>query len=116
MFSEFKYLGGVWDKSGINEVEYYKKWQMEGGLQVLLNLWLMVRVYSFECTRVLHESLLVAVLMYGSVTMIWKMKEECRIRALQMDNLKGLLDILRMNKISNAQIRDIKENIDKGIL
>ena len=28
-----------------------------------------------ECARVLHETLLVPVLMYGSETMIWKEKE-----------------------------------------
>ena len=36
---------------------------------------------------VLHESLLVPPLMYGSETMIWK--ERSRIRAVQMDNLRG---------------------------
>ena len=37
---------------------------------------------------VLHESLLVPVLMNGSETMLWK-EERSRIRAVQMDNLRG---------------------------
>ena len=38
--------------------------------------------------RVLHESLLVPVLTYGSEKMIWREKERSRIRAVQVDNLK----------------------------
>ena len=38
---------------------------------------------QLECARVLHEALLVPVPMYGS--------ERSRIRAVQMDNLRGLL-------------------------
>ena len=32
-------------------------------------------------------------------------KERSRIRAVQMDNLRGFLDIRRMDKVPNAQIR-----------
>ena len=46
---------------------------------------------------VLHETLLVHVLMYGSETMLWKEKEISRIRDIQMNNLRGLLGIRRMN-------------------
>ena len=42
---------------------------------------------------VLHETLLVPVLTYGSETMLWKEKEISRIRTVQMDNLRGLLGI-----------------------
>ena len=38
-------------------------------------------------------------------TMIWKKKERSRIRTVQMDNLRGLLDIRRMDKAPNARIR-----------
>ena len=45
------------------------------------------------------------------------------IRAIQMDNLRGLLGIRRMYKISNAWIKELKgvakcvdERIDDGIL
>ena len=50
-------------------------------------------------------------------------REESRIRAVQMDNLRGLLGIRRMNKVPNAQIRDlcgvtrgVEERIDEGVL
>ena len=59
----------------------------------------------FECGRVLHKSLLLPFLTYGSKTMIWREKERSSIRALQMDNLRSLLGIRRMDKVLNAQIR-----------
>ena len=52
----------------------------------------------------LHEGMLVSVLLYGSETMIWRKKEKSRIRAVQMDNLRGLLGIRRMDKVLNAQV------------
>ena len=54
--------------------------------------------------------------------MVWK-KERSRTRAVEMDNLKGLLGIRRMNRIPNAQIRElcgvtkrVDERIDEGAL
>ena len=53
--------------------------------------------------------------------MIWK-EERSRIRAVQMDNLRGLLGIRRMDKVLNAGIRQLRgvmkrvnERIDEGI-
>ena len=68
-------------------------------------------------------SLLVPVLAYGSETMLWKEKERSRIRAVQMDNLKGLLGNKRMNRVPNAQVKElcgvtkgVDESIDEGVL
>ena len=44
----------------------------------------------------MNERLFVPVRMYDRETMIWKEKERCVIKAVQMDNLKGLLCIRRM--------------------
>ena len=46
------------------------------------------------------------VCMYDSETMLWKV-EKSRIRAIQMDKIRGLLGIRRMNKVWNAQIRQL---------
>ena len=66
---------------------------------------------------------MVPVLMYGSETMIWREKERSRIRAVQMDNFRGLQGIRRMDKIPNAGIRElcgvmkgVDEKIDEGVL
>ena len=71
----------------------------------------------------MHELLLVLVLTYGNETMIWRKEERSRIRAVQMDNLRGLLGIRRMDKVLNAQIRQlcgvmkgVDEKIDEGVL
>ena len=74
-------------------------------------------------TRVLYKTLLVPVLMYVSETMLWKEKERSRIRAVQMDNLRGLLGIRRIYRVPNAWIRELcrvkkglDERIDEGML
>ena len=65
------------------------------------------RSLQLDCTRFLYESLLAPVLMYCSETMIWGEKERSRIRAVQMDNLRGLLGIRRMDKVMNARISQL---------
>ena len=81
------------------------------------------RSLQLECVRLLHESLLMPVLTYGSETIIWREKERCRIWAVQMDNHRGFLGIRRMDKVPNAQIRrlcgvtkGVDEKIDEGVL
>ena len=87
MFRSFKYLGCVLEKLGSDETECSRKVasrrRIAGAMKSLVN----VRSLQLEGARVLHESLLVPVLTYGSETMIWKEKERSRIRTVQMDNL-----------------------------
>ena len=82
---KFKYLGGVLDESGRDEAECGRR--NVGTIRSLVN----AMVLQLECSRVLHDPLLVSVLMHGSKTVKWKEKEKYGIRALQMDNFKGLL-------------------------
>ena len=70
---------------------------------------------------VLHKTLLVPVFMYDSETMLWK-KERSKIRVAQMENLRVLLYIRRMDRVSNARIRElcsvtkgVDKRIDEGI-
>ena len=53
--------------------------------------------------------------MYGSEAMLWKEKERSRIRAVQMDNLRGLLGVRRMDRVLNAQIRELCR-VTKGLM
>ena len=85
---EFKYLGCVLDESGTDETECLMR-----GLQL-------------EYTRVLHETLLMPVLMYGSETMIWKESDSSRIRVVQMNNLRDFLGIRRMDEVLSAECTD----------
>ena len=50
-----------------------------------------IRSLQLQCATVLHESLLLPVLMYGSETMIWKEREKSRIRAVQIRELCGVM-------------------------
>ena len=61
--------------------------------------------------------------LYGSETMLWEEKDRSRIKAIQMDSLRGLLGIRMMDKAPNARIREscgmtkgIDEWIDEGVL
>ena len=63
---------------------------------------------QFECARVFRKVLPVPVLLYGGETMVWR-KETSNIRPVQMDNLKGMLGIRRINRVSNARIRELCE-------
>ena len=80
---------------------------------------------QFECARILHEKLIVLVLMYGngSETLLWQEKKRFRIRAVQMENLTGSLGIRRMDRVPNAEIRElckimkgVDQRIDEGVL
>ena len=63
------------------------------------------------------------VLMYGSETMLCREKDRSRVMTLQMDNLRGLMGIMRMDRVPNARIRELcgvrkglDESIDEGVL
>ena len=77
--------------------------KIAGAIRSLVN----ARSLQLQCAMVLNESLLVPVLTYGSETMIWREKERPRIRAVQMDNLRDLLGTRRMDKVTNARIRQL---------
>ena len=64
----------------------------------------MVRVCTLS-VLVLHETFLVPVLIYGSETMLCK--ERSRIRAVQVNNLRGLLGIRKTDK--SPECMDIRE-------
>ena len=95
------------DKSGIDEAECSWKVasgrRVEGAIRSLVN----ARSLQLECARFWHESLLVPVLTYGCETMIWREKERSGIRAVQMNNLRSLLGIRRMDRVPNARIRHL---------
>ena len=73
--SEFKYLGCVLGEAGTDGAECSRKVasrrRVAGAIRSLVN----ARDLQLECARVLHETLLVSALAYGSETMLWKEKE-----------------------------------------
>ena len=114
--SEFKYLGCVFDES---RAECSRKvGSGRGGVGAIRYL-VNARDWQIECGRVLHETLLIPVLMYVSETMLWREKKKTRIKAVQMDNLRDLLGIRRMDRVCNARIRElcgVKKGQTKGLM
>ena len=95
------------DETGTDWAECSRKVEsrrrVEGVIRSLVN----AMDLQLKCPRVLHETLLVPVLMYGSETILWKAKERSRVWAIQMDNLRRWLGIRRMDSL---------QSMDKGVV
>ena len=87
--SEFKNLRYVLDESGTDGAECSRKVssgrRVAGVMRSLVN----ARDLQLKWARVLHKTLFVPVLTYGSETILSKEKEIYRIWAVHMDNLRG---------------------------
>ena len=88
---------------------------MAGAKKPLVNL----KRLNLECTRVLHESTLVPVLVYGNETMVRNPKYWSKVQAVQMDNLRGVLSIIIIiHKMRNECVREVcgvKKGVNEGI-
>ena len=104
--SEFKYLGCVLGDAATDGAECRRRVASGRKVAYAIRSLVNARDLQLRYARVLHETLLVPVLTYGSETMLWK-EEKPRIRTVQMDNLRVLLGIRRMDKVPNAQIREL---------
>ena len=117
--SEFIYLGCVLNESGIDDVECRRKVAIgkkaASAIRSLVNAWSL----HIQCASELHEGLLVPVLLYDSETMTWREKDSSRIMAMQMDNLRGLIGIRRMNRVPSARIRElcgVAKGVDESVI
>ena len=116
--SEFKYLGCVLDESGTDGAKCSRKVASRRMVAGAIRSLVKPRDLQLECDRLLHETLLVPLLMYGSEAMLWKEKARSKVRAALMDNLGGLLGIRRMNRVPNALIRElcrVRKDLDERI-
>ena len=91
------------DESGTDVADCSRKVASRRRVARAIRSLVNARDLQLECARVLRETLLVPVLMYGSETMLRKEQERSRVRAVQMDNLRGLLNIRRMDRVPNAR-------------
>ena len=105
-------MGIVLDKLGTDGAECSRRmWsgrKVPGAIRSAVNS----RDLQLKCARVLHETLLVPVLTYGSVTVLWNEKERSRIRAVGMDNLRGLFGVRKMESSECTDKRAVRR--DKG--
>ena len=52
--------------------------------------------------------------LYMAVRLLWREKENSRIRAVQKDNLRSLLGIRRTDRVTNARIKELS-GMTKGV-
>ena len=111
------------DESGTDEAECGRKEASGERVVGVISSVVNARSLQLERDRVLRESLLVPVLTHDIEKMIGREKERSRIWAIQMDHLRGLLGIRRMDKVPNKGIRKLcgvmkgeDEKIDEGVL
>ena len=74
-----------------------------GAIRSLVN----AKGLQFDCSRVLHELLFIPLLLYDSEAMVWRERKRSRIKVVQMDSLRGLVGIRRMNIVPNKRIREL---------
>ena len=67
---EFKYLGCAFDESGTDRAKYSRKVASGRRVASAIRSLVNARDLQLECPRVLHETLHVPVLMYGSGIML----------------------------------------------
>ena len=93
--SEFKYIGCDLDKSGSGSAK--SCWKFANMVSA--------KRLQLECAKVLHEALLLTVSLYGSETMVKRDRERAKFRVLQIDNLRDVLGIRRMNRVPNLRVK-----------
>ena len=80
----------------------------------------MIRIWILSVLEFLHETLLVPVLTYGSETILWKEEKRSTIKAVEMDNLRELLGIRKMDIVPNVWIKElcgVRKGLDeKGLM
>src|SRR5678815_40660 len=116
--SEFKYLGYVLDEKGTYDAECSREVvngrMVAGAIKSLVN----VKGLSLECARVLHDGMLLPVLLHSSETMVRNKKYRSKVQCAQMDNLRGMLGVRRIDKMRNEHIRElcgVKKGVNKRI-
>ena len=115
-FSVFKYLACVLVESGTDEAECSRKVVSERRVAgAIWSLWLMLGVFNLSVLGSCMSHCWFLFLRMV-VRMIRREKERSRIRAVQMDTLRVLLGIWRMDKVPNAQLRQfcgVMKGVDK---
>ena len=102
-------MGSVLDECGTDGAECSRKVAKGRGVAGTIRSLVNASDLQLKCAKVLHETLLVPVLMYGSETMLWREKERSRVKDVQMDNLRGLLG----NRMDDTES---PECTDKGVM
>ena len=112
---EFKYLGSVMSKYGGMDEEIRER--VVKGRQAMgtLNAIMKNRRVSMEVKKGLRDSIVLPTLTYGSETWTWSETHQSKIRAVEMDYLRGACGVTRWERESNERIYNRYGMSEKGI-
>ena len=118
LVDEFKYLESVTVKRGKcgKEVEsrVAQGRKVAGAMQVLVK----EKKLSVQAARGLHEGVLVPTLTYGCETLVWHEREKSRVRAVEMDMLRGVCGVRRIDWVRNEVVRErcgVQKSVDQRV-
>ena len=111
------------DESGTDEANCRRKVASEKRVAGAIRILAKLGVCSLSVLASCMSHCWCMFLRMVAIKMKWNEKERSRIWDVQMDNLRGLLGIRRMDKVPNARIRQlcgatkvVDERIDEGVL
>ena len=112
---EFKYLGSVISKYGGMDEEI--KERTVKGRQAIgtLNTVIKNRKVSMEVKKGLRDSIVLPTLTYGSETWTWNEAQQSKIRAVEMDYLRGACGVTRLERESNERIYNRYGMSERGV-
>ena len=109
----------VSNESGTDDVECLRKVQSGRKVESAIRTQVNDRSLQLECAWMLHEAFLMPVLLYSSETMVWRKNERSTIKDLEMDILRGLLGIIKIDRRPNTRItmtKGMNERINESVL
>ena len=109
----------VSNESGTDDVECLRKVQSGRKVESAIRTQVNDRSLQLECAWMLHEAFLMPVLLYSSETMVWRKNERSTIKDLEMDILRGLLGIIKIDRRPNIRItmtKGMDERINESVL
>ena len=108
-------MGGIFEKNGGCEKDVDQRNVQGRRVAGFVSSMVKKNGLNVECARAtIHNVVLVPTLLYGSETICLKEKEMSRIRALEMDCLRSIVDVRRIDRVRNADVRKVC-GVQKGI-
>ena len=102
----------IWTNQVWTSQKVVGRWQVGGVLQVPLGP--LLGICSLSVLESCMRHCLCPIFIYGSETILWKEKERSRNTGVQMEKLRGLLGIRRMDRVPNVRIRELCK-VTKGL-
>ncbi|CAG4947225.1 unnamed protein product [Parnassius apollo] len=103
---EFVYLGCIFSRDGRYDKDIERRVNAGNRVNGALHSIVKNQNVSKKARMVIHNTVLVPTLMYGSESWVWQKKHESRINAVEMRSLRSMLVLNRNDRVRNCVIRD----------